>query len=227
MNNHKKTKHPELLIGLPKRGRGRPRKYPPKSAGDFEATKYDIFFSQPGRKIEDGPQNDVQAVAEEVFKNIFKSSYSSKLFSRPKKYMENPVLSGIVNLNKGKNPFANKMKSEKNCDEVFAEYLNNFKDKTNKKYFALLFKFILLFRECYDLSANKEKKDGEKSAITNKLTPEGLPDLCNEFYGEFMEPNEFFGLNEEEKIEIVEIIQHFCIWLFKNDYTKSKLSLAS
>ena len=61
-----------------------------------------------------------------------------------------------------------------------------------------------------------------------KLTPEGLPDLCNEFYGEFMEPNDFFGIdNQEEKNEIIEIIQHFCIWLFKNDYTKSKLSLAS
>ena len=111
--------------------------------------------------------------------------------------MDNPVLSMIVNLNKGKNPFGNKMKTEKNCDEVFAEYLNTFKDKTNKKYFTLLVKFIILFRECYDLSANKEKKDGEKSAVTNKLTPEGLPDLCNEFYGEFMEPNEFFGLNDE------------------------------
>lgn len=141
--------------------------------------------------------------------------------------MENPVLSGLVNLNKGKNPFGNKIKSEKTCDEVFAEYLNTFKDKTNKKYFSLLVKFIILFRECYDISANKEKRDSEKSAVTNKLTPEGLPDLCNEFYGEFMEPNDFFGLNDEEKVEIVEIIQHFCIWLFKSEYTKSKLSLAN
>jgi hypothetical protein len=64
--------------------------------------------------------------------------------------------------------------------------------------------------------------------VTDTLPPEGLPDLCNEFYGEFMEPNNFFGISElEEKNEIVEIIQHFCIWLFKNEYTKSKLSLAS
>ena len=26
--------------------------------------------------------------------------------------------------------------------------------------------------------------------------------------------------------ELIEIIQHFCIWLFRNEYTKSKLSLA-
>jgi hypothetical protein len=27
--------------------------------------------------------------------------------------------------------------------------------------------------------------------------------------------------------EILDLIQHFCIWLFKNEYTKSKLSLAN
>ena len=88
-------------------------------------------------------------------------------------------------------------------------------------------KFVILFMECYDISKNKEVK-GEKQAVTNKITPEGLPDLCNEFYGEFMEQNNFFGIDEqEERNEIIEIIQHFCIWLFKNEYTKSKLSLAS
>ena len=67
-----------------------------------------------------------------------------------------------------------------------------------------------------------------KKAVTDTIPPEGLPDLCNEFYGEFMEPNNFFGIEEQdEKNEIIEIIQHFCIWLFKNEYTKSKLSLAS
>ena len=87
-------------------------------------------------------------------------------------------------------------------------------------------KFVLLFRECYDISKNKDKE--QKKAVTKELTPEGLPDLCNEFYGEFMEPNNFFDIDDQdERNEIIEIIQHFCIWLFKNEYTKSKLSLAS
>ena len=91
-----------------------------------------------------------------------------------------------------------------------------------------MLKFILLFRECYDVSKNKENKDENRKAITNTLPPEGLPDLCNEFYGEFLEPNNFFGIcDDREKNEIIEIIQHFCIWLFKNEYTKSKLSLAN
>ena len=43
-----------------------------------------------------------------------------------------------------------------------------------------------------------------------------------------MEPNNFFNLNNENEMnEILDLIQHFCIWLFKNEYTKSKLSLAN
>ena len=97
----------------------------------------------------------------------------------------------------------------------------------NETYFKFLLKFILLFKECYDLSKTKEQKPEEKKAVTDNITPENLPDLCNEFYGEFMEPNNFFDLTENEKDEIVEIIQHFCLWLYKNEYTKSKLSLAN
>ena len=224
MNNHKKTKHPELLEGQPKRGRGRPRKYPPKTAGDFETTKYDVFFTTSNRVPEEGVTFDIKEVVEEVFDFLYKAPSSSKLFSHPNTYEENPILRNLV-LN---NTPSSKPKNEKTCDEVFFEYLSSFKTKTNKKYFALLLKFILLFRECYDISNNKNNKDEAKKAVTDSISPEGLPDLCNEFYGEFMEPNNFFGIEEvEEKNEIVEIIQHFCIWLFKNEYTKSKLSLAS
>ena len=119
---------------------------------------------------------------------------------------------------------SSKTKSEKTCDEVFYEYLHTFVNKTNKTYLSFLVKFILLFREFYDISKTKDSKEEIKKAVTDTITPEGLPDLCNEFYEEFMEPNNFFN---EERNEIIEIILHFCIWLFKNEYTKSKLSLAS
>jgi hypothetical protein len=121
-----------------------------------------------------------------------------------------------------------KPKNERSCDEVFYEYLSIFKNKANDKYFTLIMKFIILFRECYDISKNKNVNEENREQVTNKLTPEGLPDLCNEFYGDFLEPNHFFGINDQnDQNEIIDIIQHFCIWLFKNDYTKSKLSLAS
>ena len=86
-------------------------------------------------------------------------------------------------------------------------------------------KFILIFRDFYikknKENPNKEKLDKKKSIL------EEVPDSCNEFYGGFLEGNNFFGLNDEdEKKEIIELIQHFGIWLFKNGYTSSKLSLA-
>jgi len=63
--------------------------------------------------------------------------------------------------------------------------------------------------------------------IMNKSTPEEFPDLCNEFYCEFLDGNDFFGIEDEnDRNEIIEIIQHFCFWLYKNDFTKSRLSLA-
>lgn len=121
----------------------------------------------------------------------------------------------------------NKAENIKTCDDAFSEYLISFRDKTNRKYFSLMLKLILLFRECYDISKNKDKKEEEKQALTNSLAPQELPDLCNEFFA-FLEQNGFFGITETgEENEIVEIILHFCTWLFKRGYTSSKLSLAS
>ena len=211
------------MEGQIKRGRGRPRKYPPKPVSDFESTKYDNFFNLPNRKLEEGVTLNIPDLVQNVFNSLYQGPYKEKLFSQPTKIEENSILN---NLEKEAN-LSDLPKNKKTCDDVFYEYLYIFKDKANEKYFTLLMKFVILFRECYDINKNKDNK-GEKEAVTNKLTPEGLPDLCNEFYGEFMESNNFFGIeDQEERNEIIEIIQHFCIWLFKNEYTKSKLSLAS
>ena len=192
--------------------------------GDFETLKYDVFFNENHRTKEENKEIDIKNVINEVFDFIYKGKYSNILFSHPKSYEENPVLKKLFE----NAPISKADKNSKNCNDVFYEYLCEFKEKTNEKYFKLLLKFVLLFRECYDINKTKEVKVQEKKAVTDYISPEGLPDLCNEFYGEFMESNGFFGLDEnEEKNEIIEIIQHFCIWLFKNEYTKSKLSLAN
>jgi hypothetical protein len=221
LNNHIKTKHPELLEALPRTGRGRPRKYSPIN-GDFETNKYDVFFTLENRKPEEGKEIDINSLVLEIFQFIYRAQTSEKLFSKPKNYQVNPILNNLVL----QSPLVNKSKNEKTCDDVFYEYLFTFKSKTNQKYFALMIKFILLFRECYNISKNKKIKEEERKEVTNSNTPEELPDLCNEFYGEYLEPNNFFGINED-KSEIIEIIQHFCVWLYKNGFTKSKLSLAN
>ena len=209
---------------MPIRSRGRPRKYPKKQNEDFEETKYYNFFSQDGRKTEDGKFFDILPIIQEVYNFIYEAYRANKLFSKPKSLNDIPVLLNLVSRNNN----LIESKNEKTCDDIFSEYLILFMNKTNKKYFSFMLKFILLFRECYNLSKNKEKKEEEKKVVTNSLPPEDLPNLANEFYIKFVEPNDFFGINEnDEKNEIVEIIQHFCIWLFKKGYTTLKLSLAS
>lgn len=114
-------------------------------------------------------------------------------------------------------------------DEAFFEYLKEFYTKTNYEYFHFMLKFILMFRQ----SINKLKRQNVNDDTLNifldpneyytKLnSPECIPDMCNDFIMEFMEPNDYFGM---DTMELIEIIQHFCYWLFIKNFTTSRLSL--
>ena len=113
-----------------------------------------------------------------------------------------------------------------NIDGLFYLYLREFSKKTNKDYFWFLIKFIVLFREF----VNQKKKDlvkedivkDNKKEYTQLFNAETMPDICNDFYIEFMEPKNFFGLNQDE---LIEVIQHFCYWLYSNKYTQAHLYL--
>ena len=205
------------------RGRGRPRKYP-KTETNFETTKYESFFNLPKRMKVQGMILNMKDIVENVFNFIYNGNYKDKLFSHPKDYNEISILDNLVKDTK----FTQKVKAETSCDDAFYEYLSIFRNKANDRYFTFLLKFVILFKECYDVHKNKNLAETSRHQFTNILTPEELPDLCNEFYGEFLENNNFFGISDnDDRNEIIEIIQHFCMWLFKNDYTKSKLSLAA
>ena len=56
----------------------------------------------------------------------------TKLFSHPKTWEENPILKNL-----SENVPISDKKTQKSCDDVFYEYLQSFKDKTNEKYFIL------------------------------------------------------------------------------------------
>ena len=94
------------------------------------------------------------------------------------------------------------------------------------EFFWFMIKFIVLFRECINkLRANLVKK--EEQTETNKLysqiyNSEYVPEICNDFVLDFMEPFDYFGLNKDE---LIEIIQHFCYWLYSKQYTQLHLSL--
>ena len=113
-----------------------------------------------------------------------------------------------------------------NLDELFFLYLKEFSHKANKDYFWFMFKFIVLFRECINKLRNNlikiEDKDEKNQLYTQIYNAETVPYICNDFYIEFMEPHNFFGLFSAE---LIELIQHFCYWLYSSQFTHSFLTL--
>jgi len=111
-----------------------------------------------------------------------------------------------------------------NIDEIFAAYLKNFYNQTNSDYFHFMFKFVIMFRQ----SINKLKNASTFNLpdpinyYTQHNNAEGVPDMCNDFVTDFMEPNNYFGM---DTLELIEIIQHLCHWLFIKNYTTSRLTL--
>jgi hypothetical protein len=161
----------------------------------------------------------------DFYEQIFEDIYIKYKAFLPKEYnsaCDNPFFEKIkenINLEQNAN-------GDKNCDEVFFEYLKVLSNKCNQKYFIFAFKFVVLFRECLNRFKVNEKDPSRE--FTQVYNSDQVPDLCNEFINEFMENADFFGLNtEDDKLELIEIIQHFCFWLFENQYTTSRLSLLS
>ena len=159
----------------------------------------------------------------------------NNIISRPEDYpLFNIIYSGNVskaenNESKEKeNGEETHVASEKNCDQVFYDYLKDSASKCSQNYYIFLFKFVILFRECMNkfkpgLNTAEMQKGVEYTQIKNA---ESCPDLCNEFITEFLESADYFGMNKDhERLEFIEVIQHFCQWLFENKYTSSRLSL--
>jgi hypothetical protein len=149
---------------------------------------------------------------EELVKNAFSHlfvNYKNKIFSNINIISEHNLFNKILE--------ATSAKLVTTADEIFAKYIVNIFPQANKEYFLFVIKFIVLFRECLNIS---------KSDISNEFTvtgnAENVPDTCNEFITEFMENNEFFGLDINE---LIEIIQHLCNWLYENKFTTSRLTL--
>ena len=116
----------------------------------------------------------------------------------------------------------NNINEIKSIDEIFSKYLVEVVKDCNKEYFEFITKFVILFRECI----NKIRCDINDihSEYSAKNNADSVPDSCNEFITEFMESNDYFGL---DTMELIDIIQHLCNWMYENKYTTSKLTLVN
>jgi hypothetical protein len=185
------------------------------------------------RKAESDPEYKMTDFVETLFTDIF-VNFREKCYTQTfQKFTDHPLLQIILDPSKIKHYENNEGDTgikKGTCDEIMYEYLKECSVKANKEYFRFTHKFILLFRECINKFKQDEAKteNGLLMTFTETNPAEQAPDLCNEFITEFMENADFFGLNlDRERLELIEVIQHFCHWLFDKNYTTSRLTLLS
>lgn len=166
-----------------------------------------------------------------VFDDIY-VKYGEKCFKRPSNFTDHPLLENLFLEKEIAQISEEKQKNEKTCDEAFYQYLNYIKNLTNKNYFVLALKFAILFRECLNISRHKEVNSNSENGVDSKKeytaikNAETVPEICNEFVTDYLENNYYFGItSERDRNEIIELIQHFCTWLYLNGFTQSRLSL--
>ena len=245
LTTHRKTKHGYGINGE-KRARGRPRKecINENNIGTNPQNKFLFFFGEEHRKIINEQEIvDLKTIKQNI-KTIFKQCKES-LFNEVEdveKYdfynlivdnwekdepeFEQECFSSIAfNMNlalKDNNENINIKVQSCNTDWVFFFYLKEFYKLVNKVYFWFILKFVILFREFLNQSKKNFIKNGDNKVFTQLYNAEIIPEMFNEFLLDFMEAYDYFGLN---KNELIELIQHFCYWLNVKRYSQTQLSL--
>ena len=109
-------------------------------------------------------------------------------------------------------------------DGVFIIYLKEISKITNIDYFSFIIKFIVILREFINKSkeslVSKDIEGQPKAYYSQVYNAEIVPEICNNFFNSL--PNNNYNL---DKNELIEIVQHFCYWLYDNHYSLSHLVL--
>ena len=242
---HRKTKH-GYSTEAEKKSRGRPKKEDQQETSYQKAqVKYHDFFNNDTRKSKsENEQNEEKITLEKVKDNISKISGQCKndLFDNIEDIENYPFYKLIIiNWDKNNNNFptecfSDNVKPENSSvpskynspplDIIFFLYLKELSMKTNKNYFWFANKFIVLFREFINIFKKDQVKDEYKTdkakQYSQLFSAEGIPESCNDFFLEFMQQKNYYGLNEKE---LIELAQHFCFWLYTNKFTHSYLTL--
>lgn len=237
LKNHRKNKH-DFGKEAEKKGRGRPKKeFLENDTFNIMKDKYDNFFKDKERKRTSNDKIDLSFI-----KNIFKDlhlKYKKELFNEINDIEKNTFYKLVIdNLEKetpnleNKSyfsmincPKADSIVNKPSIDEVFFIYIKYLYNKVNKDYICLVLKYIIIFREYI----NKEKNDcinkefitENKKEYTQIYDAEIIPDLFNDFLMDFMETHNYFSL---DKNKIIELIEYFCFWLNLEGYTNSHIS---
>lgn len=243
LTNHRKAKHDYGKFGE-RKGRGRPRKEPLIiNPIDSTEKKFKNFFEKEFRKLIPGEKIDYDQI-DLLLKNIvtlYKTHFAPLKIEQYHKYpFFNLIFSNWENFQSEYEHYAYDEednltpKNPKTIDFVLVMYLKECSTRTCLEYFETILKFVVLFREGINtIKQNEKEKEREKEVIkdknrdtkryTEKYNSQEVPDVCNAIIQEFFEPNCFFGLDTKD---LEEIIQHICYWMFNNNYTTSRLTIA-
>ena len=242
---HRKTKH-NYTTESERKLRGRPKKENQENTVNIIQNKFNDFFNIDTRKKFISEENNNDNINIDIIKDnlnkIFKHGKSDELFSNIDNIEDYTFYKLMINnWNKQKPEIGSEsycdnyklisISNSERCntpplDDVFFLYLKEFSEKTNKDYFWFINKFIVLLREFINdvkkENIKDEYKTEDKKEYTQLFGAEDVPENCNDFFLEFMEPKKFFGLNNNE---LIELTQHFCFWLYLKKYSHSYLTL--
>lgn len=212
VTQHLKTKHPDMLNGV-KRGRGRPKKDDGQEAQVGSRETFMKSFFDKSSRLKGVDNFEVNQEILQCYKNLY-SEYKNILFKGSEQIdMEYPIL--VLQINETDS------ESSKTYDQAIVKYLYFVGSKCSKSFFHFACKFSILFREFI----NKSKQTLEvPQPFSVHNPPDTVPESCNDFIVDFIEENEFFNLDMNE---LIEVIQHFCTWLYENGYTMSMLTLVN
>lgn len=237
LKEHRKRKH-NNNNDLDKKGRGRPKKELLENDNlNIMKDKYDKFWEDAENKKKNIEEIKLSFITD-IFNDLY-SKYKKELFDLIddiEKYtfykfvinnleIEKPNLERKSYFSMINCPKADSLVDKPSIDEVFFLYIKYLYNKINKDYFSFALKYIIIFRKYI----NMEKKDAinkkflteQKKEYTQIYDAEIIPDLLNDFLIEFMEQYNYFSLDKEK---IIEIIEYFCFWLYLEGYTNSHIS---
>ena len=113
-------------------------------------------------------------------------------------------------------------------DKIFLSYLKQLNKNLKYSYLKNITLFIISFRKFInDLKKAQITADIMKPGLnefTQLFNARDMPEIANDFFNDFL-PKYSGIINNEIRKDFIDIIQHFCFWLYENNYCDGILSL--
>ena len=239
LKNHRRMKH-NFGVENEKKGRGRPKKeFLEEEYMNQTRKDYNNFLEEKKKKKEENVDlSDIKGVFNDMF-----IRYRNDLFEEVENIEKNTFYNLFKeNWEKDNKTISNNLEKESyssmlNCspainivnkppiDCIFFQYIKYISNIIEKDYVVFIIKFIIIFRQYLNKEKqgliNSEHINEKKKEYTQIYDASVIPDFFNDFLMDFMENRNYFNLDKDE---LVKIIEYFCFWLFSEGYTDSHIA---